>query len=92
MIQISKNLIIALMFLFLIPCYAVGTTPDEVAKILEEYNDGVPVLGKEPSEEEMQLVRDGAQGYCEEKEDDAREECVMDYYAAHNLDEEPDCD
>jgi hypothetical protein len=54
--------------------------------------DGVTVLGDEPTELQMQAVRDGAQTRCEDKEEDAREECVMDYFAQHNLEEEPSCD
>jgi hypothetical protein len=38
-------------------------------------------------------VRKGAQIACESVEgDNEREQCVADYYAAHNLDEEPSCD
>jgi chromosome condensin MukBEF MukE localization factor len=52
-----------------------------------------PVLGDNPTEEQMQLVRDGAKDLCENVDDDnEREMCVMDYYAQHNLEEEPSCD
>ena len=44
------------------------------------------------SDADMQVIRDGASDYCEGEEDDDREECVMDFYANHNLDEEPSCD
>jgi hypothetical protein len=37
-------------------------------------------------------VRKGAQDRCDEAGEDKKEECVMDYYAQHNLEEEPSCD
>jgi len=41
----------------------------------------------------MQLVRDGAMAFCESVDDEnERQVCVMDYYAQHNLEEEPSCD
>jgi hypothetical protein len=41
----------------------------------------------------MQVVRDGAKDRCEDIDDeDKREVCVVDYYAQHNLEEEPSCD
>jgi hypothetical protein len=55
--------------------------------------DGVPVIPDDPTEEQMEQVRKGAQIACESVEgDNEREQCVADYYAAHNLDEEPSCD
>lgn len=60
--------------------------------LLADEKDGVMVLGDEPTEVQMQAVRDGAKNLCEEMEEDKREECVMDYYAQHNLEEEPSCD
>ncbi len=52
-----------------------------------------PVLSDNPTEEQMQLVRDGARDLCENVDDDnEREMCVMDYFAEHNLEEEPSCD
>ena len=44
------------------------------------------------TEAQKEAVRQGAKEFCEEKEDDEREECVMDFYANHNLEEEPSCD
>ena len=41
---------------------------------------------------QKEAVRKGAKEFCEDKEDDQREECVMDFYANHNLEEEPSCD
>ena len=49
-------------------------------------------LGPNASDAEKQVIRDAAQDICGEKEDDEREECVMDFYANHNLEEEPSCD
>ncbi|MBE8189789.1 MAG: hypothetical protein HAW58_02720 [Candidatus Thioglobus sp.] len=55
--------------------------------------DGVKVLTEEATEAQMQAVRDGAKGRCEDVDDDnKREACVADYYAQHNLEEEPSCD
>lgn len=55
--------------------------------------DGVAVLNDEPTEEQMQAVRDGAKNLCEDIDDeDKREVCVVDYFAQHNLEEEPSCD
>jgi hypothetical protein len=44
------------------------------------------------SDAQKEAVRKGAKEFCEDKEDDQREECVMDFYANHNLEEEPSCD
>jgi hypothetical protein len=44
------------------------------------------------TEAQKEAVRQGAKEFCEDKEEDAREECVMDFYANHNLEEEPSCD
>ena len=44
------------------------------------------------TEAQKEAVRQGAKEFCEDKEDDQREECVMDFYANHNLEEEPSCD
>ena len=41
---------------------------------------------------QKEAVRIGAKEFCSDKEDDEREECVMDFYANHNLEEEPSCD
>ncbi len=54
--------------------------------------DGVKPLGANPTEAQKQAIRDGAQNACSEKEEDEKEECVMDYFANHNLEEEPSCD
>ncbi len=54
--------------------------------------DGVKPLGANPTDEQKQVIRDAAKNACDEKEDDEREECVMDYFANHNLEEEPSCD
>jgi|TARA_B100001105_G_C22353572_1_gene426860 chromosome condensin MukBEF MukE localization factor len=52
-----------------------------------------PVLNDDPTEAQMQLVRDGAMAFCESVDDEnERQVCVMDYYAQHNLEEEPSCD
>jgi hypothetical protein len=53
----------------------------------------VPVLGDNPTEEQMELVRKGANIFCSEVEDeDEKQQCAADYFAQHNLDEEPSCD
>jgi len=54
--------------------------------------DGVPILPDEPTEVQMQLVRDGAKNECQQDDEDVRSQCTADYYAQHNLDEEPSCD
>lgn len=55
--------------------------------------DGVKPLGNNPTEAQKKVVRDAAKDSCESEEDDNKiEECVADYYAQHNLEEEPDCD
>ncbi|MDC9727003.1 MAG: hypothetical protein PSN35_04110 [Candidatus Thioglobus sp.] len=54
--------------------------------------ESVAPLGADATEVQMQVVRDGAQDFCDGKEDDEREECVMDFFANHNLEEEPSCD
>ena len=54
--------------------------------------ENIAPLGADATEAQKQVIRDGAQGACEDKEDDEREECVMDFYANHNLQEEPSCD
>ena len=41
---------------------------------------------------QKEAVRKGAKEFCSDKEDEKREECVMDFYANHNLEEEPSCD
>lgn len=51
-----------------------------------------PLSGPDATEAQKQVIRDAARDACEEKEDDEREECVMDFYANHNLEEEPSCD
>ncbi len=52
----------------------------------------VPALGAGATEAQKQLVRDGAQDFCDGAEEDEKEECVMDFFANHNLEEEPSCD
>jgi hypothetical protein len=60
--------------------------------------DGITPLKDDPTDEEMTVVRNGAKNWCEDLMDsgkiteDGREECVMDYFVQHNLDEEPSCD
>lgn len=54
--------------------------------------DTVAALGANATEAQKVLVRDGAQDFCSELEDDEKEECVMDFFANHNLEEEPSCD
>ncbi len=49
-------------------------------------------LGANPTEAQKQVIRDDAQDSCDSAEDDAKEECVMDFFANHNLEEEPSCD
>ncbi|BAS68003.1 MAG: hypothetical protein DSY43_00260 [Gammaproteobacteria bacterium] len=61
--------------------------------VLADAQDGVAALGDEATEAQMQAVRDGAKVRCEDiDDDDKREVCVVDYYAQHNLEEEPSCD
>ena len=52
----------------------------------------IPALGASATEAQKQVIRDGAQDFCDGKEDDEKEECVMDFFANHNLEEEPSCD
>ncbi|BBB23955.1 conserved hypothetical protein [Isorropodon fossajaponicum endosymbiont JTNG4] len=54
--------------------------------------DGVKPLSANPTEAQRQVIRDAAKDSCDGQEDDQREECVMDYFANHNLEEEPSCD
>jgi hypothetical protein len=49
-------------------------------------------LGASSTEYQKQGIRDGAQEFCSDAEEDEREECVMDFFANHNLEEEPSCD
>ncbi len=49
-------------------------------------------LAKDASDAQKQVIRDGAQDFCDGAEEDAKEECVMDFFANHNLEEEPSCD
>jgi hypothetical protein len=61
--------------------------------VFADAQDGVSVLGEDATEAQMQSVRDGAKNRCEDIEsDDKREVCVVDYFAQHNLEEEPSCD
>lgn len=61
--------------------------------ILADKQDGVAVLGDNATEVQMQAVREGAKTRCEEIDDEnKREVCVVDYFAQHNLEEEPSCD
>jgi hypothetical protein len=41
---------------------------------------------------QKEAVRKGAKEFCSDKEDEKRVECVLDFYATHNLEEEPSCD
>lgn len=55
--------------------------------------DGVAVLGANPTEAEIEMVRAGAKTACSEIEGyEEKEQCAMDYYAAHNYNGEPDCE
>jgi hypothetical protein len=66
--------------------------------VLANSTDGVRALGEGATEDQKKLVRDGAKDWCEDQVDtgkiqeDGKEECVMDYFANHNLEEEPSCD
>lgn len=61
--------------------------------VFSDQKDGVAALGNEPTEVQIQAVRDGAKNVCEDlDDDDKKEQCVADYYANHNLEEEPSCD
>ena len=60
--------------------------------VLADKADGVAALGDDATDAQKVLVRKGAQDRCDEAGDDKKEECVMDYYAQHNLEEEPSCD
>lgn len=61
--------------------------------VFADAQDGVKTLGEEATEAQMQAVRDGAKTRCEDiDDDDKREVCVVDYFAQHNLEEEPSCD
>jgi hypothetical protein len=54
--------------------------------------DGVKSLNDNPTESQIQMIRNAAKDSCDNKEDGQREECVMDYFANHNLEEGPNCD
>ena len=54
--------------------------------------ENVAPLAKDATDEQKQIVRDGAQNFCDGAEEDEKEECVMDFFANHNLEEEPSCD
>ncbi|CAC9623821.1 hypothetical protein [uncultured Gammaproteobacteria bacterium] len=61
--------------------------------VFADTKDGVAVLKDDATEKQMQAVRDGAKNRCEDIDDeDKREVCVVDYFAQHNLEEEPSCD
>lgn len=61
--------------------------------VFADAQDGIVALGDDATEVQMQVVRDGAKARCEDIDDeDKRETCVVDYYAQHNLEEEPGCD
>ena len=61
--------------------------------VFADVQDGVVALSDEATEVQIQAVRDGARARCEDIDDDnKREVCVVDYYAQHNLEEEPSCD
>ncbi|CAB9539117.1 hypothetical protein [uncultured Gammaproteobacteria bacterium] len=61
--------------------------------VFADAKDGVAVLKDDATEKQMQAVRDGAKNRCEDIDDeDKREVCVVDYFAQHNLEEEPSCD
>jgi hypothetical protein len=68
------------------------------ASVLANSTDGVKALGDNATEAQKVLVRTGAQDWCGDQvdsgkiEDGDKEECVMDYFANHNLEEEPSCD
>ncbi|MDC0407106.1 hypothetical protein OAM82_00450 [Candidatus Thioglobus sp.] len=52
----------------------------------------LPLPVDSQTEAQKKIVRDGAQDFCDGAEEDAKEECVMDFFANHNLEEEPSCD
>ena len=52
----------------------------------------LPMPADSQTEAQKKIVRDGAQDFCDSAEEDAKEECVMDFFANHNLEEEPSCD
>lgn len=54
--------------------------------------DGVQILSDNPTEGQLQIVRDGASRLCSQDEELAREQCLVDYYAEYNLEEEDGCD
>lgn len=58
------------------------------------YNDGVPILaeGSDATEEQEEAIQQGGKNWCSEKEEDDREQCVLDYFAGHNYEGEPSCD
>jgi hypothetical protein len=60
--------------------------------VLADKDDGIAALGDSATDAQKELVRKGAQDRCDEAGEDKKEECVMDYYAQHNLEEEPSCD
>lgn len=81
-----KNTILLLGFLL---SFGVGVNA------LADAKDGVKALPEnvEATDAQKEAVRQGAKNACEDLEDDdKREQCVADYFANHNLDEEPSCD
>lgn len=62
------------------------------SNVFADAQDGVATLGDDPTEAQIQAVLDNAKNRCEEVGDDKHEICIVDYYAQHNLEEEPSCD
>lgn len=62
------------------------------SNVFADARDGVVALGDNPTDAQMQAVQEGAKNHCQEFDDDKHEVCVLDYYAQHNLEEEPNCD
>lgn len=64
------------------------------AMAIVDYKDGVPILAEDADVTEAQeiAIEAGAKNWCSEQEDDQKEQCVLDYFVAHNYEGEPSCD
>ena len=80
-----KMKIVAVLFILLLSSVTFAHVDGEAIAPL-------PLPVDSQTEEQKKIVRDGAQDFCDSAEEDAKEECVMDFFANHNLEEEPSCD
>ena len=61
--------------------------------VIASMEDGVQVLGVNPTDAQISMVRAGAKQHCASIDDyEEKEQCAMDYYSQHNFEGEPDCE